>query len=287
VHRSTSVDEVRQALQDRWTPEVAGVVSGFFEAGGSAGYFLPVSQNPSEWLGEDGGPGERTGLFAAADIDEVGCVVLPSLPGVIRDDVLRFAECRPQLLFLVGERGSRGLSFDHRNLVRVMQSEGGGRGAAWWAGFFESTDYRPSRSGERGKEARACDSIVSDRKALSGLSGGSDVIETVRIWRLREGLRRSLDWGSRWVVFEPDHPFVRRRLEREVRAFLHELALEGVLAPWGGPDLDVRCEPAVDPGRPEERKVILTVRLRLAKQYETMLTLSPGAGGERTERFDG
>ena len=101
--------------------------------------------------------------------------------------------------------------------------------------------------------------------------------------------------GSRWVLFEPCLPSVWRQLEREVRAFCHELALEGLLPPWGGKDLEVRCEPrtgdAPAAGGPGEGRpsgagfpargvdlpsrgagVLLTVRAALGGEYARFLS---------------
>jgi hypothetical protein len=48
-------------------------------------------------------------------------------------------------------------------------------------------------------------------------------------WRRREGLRRSLDLGTRWLFLEPDGPLLQRRVERDVAAFLRRLEAHGLL----------------------------------------------------------
>src|SRR5262249_50933502 len=49
-------------------------------------------------------------------------------------------------------------------------------------------------------------------------------------WRRWEGLRRSIDFGTRWTVFEVHHPLLWGRVEREVKAFLYRLQRLGFLS---------------------------------------------------------
>ena len=80
-------------------------------------------------------------------------------------------------------------------------------------------------------------------------------------WRLWWGLERSLDLGSRWVLFEANHRLIWGRLEREARAFLHDLSFDGILPPWGSAGWEVRCDPVSgEEGRVRFRVIVDTVR---------------------------
>jgi hypothetical protein len=69
---------------------------------------------------------------------------------------------------------------------------------------------------------------------------------TLRRWLRREGLRRSLDAGTRWVLLEVLDPFLPGRVEREVRAFLLRLFHAGFFE-GSSPEaaFDVRCEASI------------------------------------------
>ena len=88
--------------------------------------------------------------------------------------------------------------------------------------------------------------LDSDRSSVvAGVPApiSKESLASLREWRRYSGIRRSIDYGSRWVLFEPNHPILLRRVEREARGFLHSLVKRGVLAPGRASEIEVRCEP--------------------------------------------
>ena len=94
-------------------------------------------------------------------------------------------------------------------------------------------------------------------------------LRSLASWRRWQGLYRSLDDGSRWAVFELASKAMARRLERELRAFLHSLVIDGFLPFRNGFELEVKLQGSKLAGRdvPERR---LSVEVRTS--------LDPGAG---------
>ena len=261
VERVRSAGETDKFLEGTASRDQLAGLASFFARGGGSAHVVEVptlaGKGSKHWLGEDGGPGARTGLFAFLDRDEVGAVVVPPLRAQQVAKFLDVARAHPHLFLFLEEAGRAGREGgDHRSratpsarvvrplpnvaIVRAPVPEGWGAGGL--AGYLEAVDYRPTSVPAWGGAA------VSRRSALRPLLA----------WRRWAALRRSLDHGSRWVVFEPHHSLVWRRLEREVRAFLHALVMDGLLPAWGGPGLEVRCEPAT------EGRVVLKVRVAMA-----------------------
>jgi len=250
------------------------VLEGFFAAGGRRCRVLFVGAASRSWLGQDGGPGERTGLHALRDFEDITSVVVPVVASNRLGDFIDFAKTYEDLFLFLEERlddsrrhsdraesaeNAAEVSCPSPNVALIRRSVGGVPVAPVLAGRMERLDLVDSRSAP----PRAHGQFAGvGRFAVGGveLRVADELLKAVKDWRLWRGLRRSLDHGSRWVVFEPNHPLVWRRLEREVRAFLHGLALQGVLSHWAGSGLDVHCGPA--PG--ESGRVVLTVRTDLA-----------------------
>ncbi|MGQ9592765.1 MAG: hypothetical protein ACUVYA_21005, partial [Planctomycetota bacterium] len=100
-------------------------------------------------------------------------------------------------------------------------------------------------------------------------------------FRRLQGLRRSLEAGTRWVLFERNGPLLWRALEREIGAFLGRLREAGLLEPeTPGGSFRVRCGPLDAEGSPadaagadlfcvdaRETGVSIRVRARLARPY--------------------
>src|SRR5262249_24206131 len=86
------------------TPSLRSIQK-FFEKGGGSCLFLdePWLGDPSSaWIGEDGGPGRRTGVYALSEIDEVGSIVLPAFRSARRRELLlSLASRRPDLFFFL------------------------------------------------------------------------------------------------------------------------------------------------------------------------------------------
>ncbi len=237
----------------------------YFMAGGKGCIVLcdPRFSYP-EWVGEDAGPGCRSGLHALAEMDEVGTIVVPLPPSPRADlgdatgsgdaadaaagarrakQVLELAARRPEVFFLLEGSGERKLFFLRRNVV-VLDVPGedrpeAGALACALAGYLEAADWRPEapfrplRPEPPHGFARA--------QCLS-----------LHAWRRREGLRRSIDLGTRWVVFEASHPLVWRRVEREVSAFIGRLETEGFFRKTGrDAPQEALCDPASRAGTAE------------------------------------
>jgi len=100
--------------------------------------------------------------------------------------------------------------------------------AAALAGYLEAQDF----TGDGGI-------VPPRRESLVGLSiEASDsqltVLTALQAWRIRAGLRRAVDWGTRWVLFELQPPSICREVERAVVAFFQRMRCHGLLA--AGPD---------------------------------------------------
>jgi hypothetical protein len=97
-------------------------------------------------------------------------------------------------------------------------------------------------------------------------------------WRRREGLRRSLDLGTRWTFLEPEGPLLGPRVQREVSAFLRRLEGYGLLegAP-GEQSFDVECGwPAGGPGR-------IALRVRASVRPAPIFPHDPAPAASRRE----
>lgn len=239
----------------------------FFEMGGTSCMLLeePRLDDPhSAWIGEDGGPGHRTGLHALAEIDEVGSIVLPpSRTPRRRELVLDFALRRPDLFFFLEETGmeessSPGpVSFPATNVLVFHGAEASNSrepGLGAFLGYLEAAGFK-----EEVSPARA------PSKPPSWLTGSAAL--RLEAWRRWAGLRRSLDLGTRWIVFEVNHPFLWGRLEREIKAFFYRLKRMGLLASVENEaDLARECEVNSSPEEAEGR-VFIRVRARLSSPY--------------------
>ena len=262
------------------------LVEDFTASGGLEFLLEPLSLSPeagcrdgvlgqealSQLVGEPGGPGECSGLYELAARDEVGTVVLPPVrPEAIglHED---FALQHPMLLLcceVVGESGQQagGESGDCLwrplpNLAVLEAKVPGKPSAACLAGCLEARDFFPLRTPS-----------VLQRSSLairSGIGGEGellpfpDELRALVAWRRRQGLRRSLETGTRWTVFEYASEVLLRKVEREVRAFLHSLAVDGFLPFRRGFELKVSLvgDP-VDGTEGFERRLSIGVRTRL------------------------
>jgi len=266
-----------------------GAVRAHFEAGGGPCVVL-VDSRPPDRSGGDGGSGRRSGIYALADRDDVGTIVLadPVSSGA-REAVVAAAKSRPDLFFVIEEetadaapgapqdgdaaRGGKGemalggicpLTFLRSNVAALRREPvaEASRGEALGAllGFLESTDFREEPAFQR--EQRALPRWLAPLDALR-----------LQAWRRQAGLHRSLEMGTRWVVFELNHPLLWGRVERDITLFLQRLAQRGFLAP-GALAFEVNCGPAGAPPGSDgqasggvEPGVSIVVRATLASPY--------------------
>ena len=251
-----------------------------FTGNGGADYLLEIVSGLGEGaleleamdriMGEDGGPGERTGLYELAGSGETGTLVLPSASSAAIPLLERFALRHPQVLLcceISSDREDAGLLRPLPNLALLSGGSVDGQGAAALAGQLCARDFFPLRTPT---------SIERPGLGLCGVAGMEEnslfsrsALRSLASWRRWQGLYRSLDDGSRWAVFELASKAMARRLERELRAFLHSLVIDGFLPFRNGFELEVKLQGSKLAGRdvPERR---LSVEVRTS--------LDPGAG---------
>lgn len=229
-------------------------------------------------LGEDEGPGERSGLCELLGGGEVGTVVLPTVSSDVIYLLEDFALWHPRVLLCCslavdgGDHGRSRPSLDRPlpNLVLLGESEGGAPGAAALAGHLDARDFFPLRTptaveypgtGIRGGTGR--------EEAWLSIAGK---IRELACWRRWQGLYRSLDEGTRWTVFEFASDAMVRRLERELRAFLYSLSIDGFLPFRNGFDLRVAME-ASEAGAGESAERRLSVDVRAGLDPDEMISV--------------
>ena len=285
-------------------------LAGFFETGGRELVVLDDARTAAigRWIGEDGGPGKRTGVFQLLDLQDVSTVAVLVSDAHVRDRVLAAARRRPDKLFLFPALSRRtdaevraskeSVEFLLPNAVEVHPFV---EGAGLLEGTGRGDDAVRARSG-----AAVRASEVDERRDLGRLLALLDRTEfsdqprfesrphaasrwpecspgilRLMAWRRWEGLRRSIELGSRWTVMELHHPLVWRRLEREVRGFLHRMAEYGLIQGPGRGGFEVRCAPrGVSPGSRDAPvpAVDLHVSVRLTPPYDRSTppaTMSP------------
>ena len=251
-----------------------------FTGNGGADYLLEIVSGLGEGalefeamdriMGEDGGPGERTGLYELAGSGEAGTLVLPPASSTAIPLLERFALRHPQVLLcceISSGREDAGLLRPLPNLALLSGGPVDGQGAAALAGQLCARDFFPLRtptSIERPGLGLCAAADTQENRLFS-----RSVLRSLASWRRWQGLYRSLDDGSRWAVFELASRSMARRLERELRAFLHSLVIDGFLPFRNGFELKVKLQGSRLPGQdtPERR---LSVEVRTS--------LDPGAG---------
>ncbi len=243
------IDHLQEAFGTGGDPEFFNALDAYFSAGGGPCLVLnlpvvdsiPPQNRIAVWLGDDGGPGYRTGIHSLLDLEEVGTIAAPGLlDPVLRRRLLGLLENWEQgfiVLDALPEGRVEDLPSSDRGAVAQGWNAGGGRHGLPPTGpllaELELSDFCEERP---------------DR-AIRALSRGAHPtlgtrFSSVESWRFWEGLRRSVDYGTRWIVFEPNRELLWRRVEREVGAFLERLFRLGLL--WGRTPQEafrVRCGP--------------------------------------------
>jgi hypothetical protein len=235
----------------RWADSsaVEPAIARYFSAGGRGCIVLRDERlADGRWAGEDGGPGGRAGLHALAERDEVGLIaVLGPSSEARRAEVEALAGRMPEVFFLLEGAAERGIDFLAENAAVVPGGE-----AAALVGLLETGDPRA--------EPPFAETAVAPPDWLP--RGDFDAL---RAWRLREGLRRSLDFGTRWTLAEVSGPSLWRGVEREVAAFLERLRGAGLLEPArGGSPFEVACGPETSKsGEVDPARIAIRVQVRL------------------------
>ncbi|MCH2581021.1 MAG: hypothetical protein MK133_07460, partial [Planctomycetes bacterium] len=199
-----------------------------------------------------------------------GTLVLPPASSTAIPLLERFALRHPQVLLcceISSGREDAGLLRPLPNLALLSGGSVDGQGAAALAGQLCDRDFFPLRTPT---------SIECPGLGLCAVAGMEEnrlfsrsALRSLTSWRRWQGLYLSLDDGSRWAVFELASKAMARRLERELRAFLHSLVIDGFLPFRNGFELEVKLQGSKLAGRdvPERR---LSVEVRTS--------LDPGAG---------
>lgn len=242
----------REDLDSQFPPGGIGneicrrVVMDFFAAGGEACHVfnspgfdsIADEHAAAEFLGEDGGPGYRSGLFSLGDLEDGGTMVVPGdLVPVLQRVFVEYVARRHRLALVLeatsrcphpetlladiaSNLGDDGFPEDpHQRIVwHQLMSTGNDEDTSPSLGALVAWSCRP----EFNARIQRPTAMVDDLKTIGG------AFHTLRAWRFWAGLRRSLDLGTRWVLFEIQDAFLAGRLDREVRAFLYRLYTGGL-----------------------------------------------------------
>ncbi len=284
-------------------------LAGFFEAGGREIVVLDDARCAAtgRWIGEDGGPGKRTGIFQLLDMQDVSTVVVLGGDAPARERVLGVARRRPDKLFLFTALSPRsGVDRDPDPSRRGPQRE--------CVSFLlpnaaEAGPFPDGVARDEGGDRRAASPARRDADALREVDGLMDLGRLVAMlectdfvdeprsgarpdarrwpertpglvrlmaWRRWEGLRRSIELGSRWTVMDLHHPLVWRHVERDIRGFLHRMSDYGLVQRPGASGFQVRCAPRpVDASRRRGAAVPavdIHVAVRLKPPYDVALS---------------
>ena len=274
-------------------------VEGYFLCGGRSCYVLSIpglnqlrgSELRELLLGEDGGPGCRTGLHCVADLDEVGTLAAPGVSSrEVQDCLIAFAHERPTraLLLEPSVTGQPSLQTDDgsvsvalRDRMACLQDvfplddgtaiapSGPVLGAIEARELdSETLCFRRPSFGERGRAGDPGGTLPDwfERLPVSAVTAGvaliGDRFGTLRSWREWEGIRRSIEFGTRWLLYDVYDPLTGGRVERELRDFLFALYDAGLLGGRRASEaFRVRCT-ALPRGDRWKLKLELRVRLR-------------------------
>lgn len=187
----------------------------YFDSGGSGCLVLQDSRlMESGWLGEEVRAGTSSGIYALADVEDVGLVVVLGAGALgMEEGVVHLAKRRPDLFFLLegGEDASDQPRFLRSNVAAFKPS---GTTLGGLVAYLESVDFTEDPP------------FSSRRDSPPGSLRATDC-HRMEAWRLEAGLHRSLDVGTRWVLFEVNDSFLWRRVEREITGFFYRLRTKG------------------------------------------------------------
>jgi hypothetical protein len=184
------------------------------------------------WLGEEAPAGSSSGIYALADVDDVGLiVVLGAGTAGTEGGWVELAKRRPDLFFLLegGDDAPDQPRFLRSN-VAVLRPSGTTLGGL--AAYLERADFT--------EQPRFSTPTLIPPGSLRA----ADCFP-MEAWRVLAGLRRSIDLGTRWMVFEANYSLLWRRVEREITGFFYRLRSRGLLKGLEqGRRLQVTCEPS-------------------------------------------
>jgi hypothetical protein len=259
--RIAAGERVDASLRSGAGADAIAAAEAFLEAGGGACWVAHGAWAGGLGTAKGTSPPEmaRAALAALADRDDAGTIVLlGDAAGQARELALETAARRDDIYILIEGRGGDAPSLvpARENAATMRFPPGyadalrdiGLLAASLRAGDFSEEMPFLHRSARRGAGA----------DPLPGVSTRDR--EAIRLWRRREGLRRSLDRGTRWALLEANRPFLRRRIEREVTAFLRRMEDLGLLD--RGVGFSVECSRGG--GAAESGRIELDVKACLA-----------------------
>jgi len=240
---------------------------------------LAADRRAALWVGEDGGAGLRSGVWSLCDNEGVGTIAAPGLRDLsVRRSLVALARAREDR-FVVLDSLPDGAPEDLPGtervaVVRGWKTDGEGNpvppcGAAL-AGF-ERSDFREDRPQDALRALLGAGDLERGHLDRRHFDEGPATLHagrfaSVEAWRAWEGLRRSIDRGTRWVVFEVADEFLRLRAEREIEAFLSRLYRLGLLR-GRTPEEAYHIRSSWSDGGPggsTESRLILEVEVRMA-----------------------
>lgn len=284
-------------------------------------------------LGEDKGPGQRTGLKALLDLEEFNLISAPGITDKsIQEAIIQFAEKTRTFAILDGPREipeDKGLDFILQN--RPADSSYAALYFPWVymydpyeekkilvppsglvAGMFARVDaekgVHKAPANERLKGALGVKYKLTDEEQALLNPKGINVIREfndtgVTVWgartlssdaewkyistrRLFLMVEKTLEKGTRWVVFEPNTPELWMRIIRNVKTFLLSLWRDGAL--FGKTPEEafyIKCDEENNtPETIEQGMVNIEIGLAAVKPAEFVIfELTQWSGPEETE----
>ena len=254
--RLATVDDMEAAL--RAGADAAAAAKAFLEAGGGACIVAHAAWAEVLGAGKGTAPADaaRAAFAALAERDDAGMIVLlGDAAGQARDLALDTAARREDIFILIEARGGDAPSLiPARDNAATMRFPPGYADAPRDLGLLAAS----LRVGDFSEELPFRDRGRGGGDPVMGVSRRAR--DGMRLWRRKEGLRRSLDRGTRWALLEANRPLLRRRVEREVTAFLRRLEDLGLLDRGAG--FSVECSRAG--GAAEAGRIEVDVKARLA-----------------------
>ncbi len=244
---------------------------------GTAEVWIDAS-NAARWIGEDGGAGARTGLASLLDDEEIGAAVLPPTRSDSLSTVFHFAMANPTFFLFVPAADSS--SGEHVELSRPLENVALVRAPKSSKSAVEhvdelidvivSRDFEPTVAARAdARSSRTSREQAAGEQDYEGWSHVDDEIIAILAWRRRRGLDRSIDFGTRWVVFESALPSLVRSVDRDLRGFLRQLALDGLFRRRGGWDVYVGF--VQDAHDEQEGRLVVRVSAELSGEYRDAL----------------
>jgi hypothetical protein len=236
-------------------PFVKRAIERYFGSGGAEAWVAVTGRGEGGGFGDNVSAASASGLYALAESEKVGVLALRAPTSRVQwQELGSLAEQRNDLLFVL----ERAVPFGDGEAADGGQADGGQADSPGPDGadrsslvevdfdvrFLRANVVEVNDAGVLCSWLEQLDFCPGARPVPPLPTGVSDkILLPLQAWRRCEGLRRSIDWGTRWLLFELHHTRVWRRAEREVYGFLYSLGRAGLVDPLA--PIDVRCGPIV------------------------------------------